>query len=319
MSLRFAFQKLTRRRKRKPTLEAAEKLLLSGRKADAASQYRELAEDGSITAQLRLGQFYERGEGVLQNFLEAVRWYRAAAEQFSKPAIARLGEIYLTGLSAPNTATPAALACLEEDDNPDSLLKRLYPLGLGVAADPEEAARWNSKAAKSGDAGGQARLGHQYATGNGVGKDFSEALRWFQAAASQELEAGLLGVGMLFAGAYGIEAQNHIAARDWLERAVSKGNKTAKLSLALLLLFGEGVEHDSARAATLLQEAAEANLPTAMFHLGELYRRGVGLEQSNSMAETWLRRAAARGYQRARLSLVYLFRTGSSLTITRQP
>ena len=29
----------------------------------------------STQAQLRLGQLYERGEGVLQNFAEAVRWF----------------------------------------------------------------------------------------------------------------------------------------------------------------------------------------------------------------------------------------------------
>jgi len=99
--------------KREPTLEHAESAYAKGRKADAAAMWRALAEGGSEPAQLRLGQIYERGEGVLQNFVEAARWFRSAAEQGSVIAQARLGEMYLTGMAAPDTATPAALQRLE--------------------------------------------------------------------------------------------------------------------------------------------------------------------------------------------------------------
>ena len=146
MGIRSTFSKLSRR-KREPTLERAEQAYSEGRKSDAAALFRALAETGSAQAQLRLAQLYERGEGVLQNFVEAVRWFRSAAEQNSNPAVLRLGEIYLTGLSAPHTATPAALARLETEGGEESLLKRLYPQGLSVSADPEQAAQWNSKAA----------------------------------------------------------------------------------------------------------------------------------------------------------------------------
>ena len=50
--------------------------------------------------------------------------------------MARLGEIYLTGMAAPDTATPAALLRLEESPGEASLLKRLYPHGLSVRQDP---------------------------------------------------------------------------------------------------------------------------------------------------------------------------------------
>ena len=96
--------------KRRATIERAEDAYAKDRKADAAALFRELAEGGSAHAQLRLAQLYERGEGVLQSFVEAVRWYRSAAEQGSANAQARLGEIYLTGMAAPDTATTAG-AC----------------------------------------------------------------------------------------------------------------------------------------------------------------------------------------------------------------
>jgi TPR repeat protein len=135
VSIRSAFSKLSKH-KREPTLERAEEAYSEGRKSDAAGLFRALAEGGSAQAQLRLAQMYERGEGVLQSFVEAVRWFRSAAERNSVPAITRLGEIYLAGMSAPQTATPAALARLEEEGDTDSLLKRLYPQGLAVPPDP---------------------------------------------------------------------------------------------------------------------------------------------------------------------------------------
>jgi uncharacterized protein len=137
LSIRTFLSKVTGRG---PTLsvELAEQLHTEGRQADAASMFRQLAEGGDRQAQLRLGQLYERGEGVLQNFIEAVRWFRAAADQGCVPAMARLGEIYLTGLAPPNVATPAALQSLESGAG-SSLLKRLYPEGLAVAQDTEQA------------------------------------------------------------------------------------------------------------------------------------------------------------------------------------
>ena len=217
MGIRSALSKLSGRKRRKPTLDQAEEEYSAGRQSDAASLFRTLAEQGSAQARLRLAQMYERGEGVLQNFVESVRLFRAAAEQGSVPAMARLGEIYLIGRSPAQTATPAALERLEKDENNESLLRRLYPEGLAVAANPEEAAVWNRKAAETGDAPAQARLGYQYAIGLGVEHDLQTAEQWFTAAAKQENPAGQLGLGVLFAGGYGGEQSDHPRAKQWLE------------------------------------------------------------------------------------------------------
>lgn len=42
---------------------------------------RHLAAQGDAGAQFRLGLMYDYGQGVPQNHANAVRWYRAAAEQ----------------------------------------------------------------------------------------------------------------------------------------------------------------------------------------------------------------------------------------------
>jgi hypothetical protein len=55
LSIRSFLSKVTQR-EREPTLARAEEEFAQGRKADAAAQFRRLAEGGSEQAQLRLGQ-----------------------------------------------------------------------------------------------------------------------------------------------------------------------------------------------------------------------------------------------------------------------
>lgn len=47
----------------------------------AFREWKPLAEQGDATAQSNLGALYDNGEGVLQDYKEAVRWYTKAAEQ----------------------------------------------------------------------------------------------------------------------------------------------------------------------------------------------------------------------------------------------
>ena len=55
------------------------------------------AEQGNVTAQLTLGLRYAKGEGVPQDYEEAVEWYRKAAEQGVADAQLNLGVMYGNG------------------------------------------------------------------------------------------------------------------------------------------------------------------------------------------------------------------------------
>ena len=43
--------------------------------------YRKAAEQGDAGAQNNLGKCYHNGQGVAQDYAQAVAWYRKAAEQ----------------------------------------------------------------------------------------------------------------------------------------------------------------------------------------------------------------------------------------------
>ena len=55
------------------------------------------AQNGSALAQFNLGNAYDYGEGVEQDFVEAVKWWRLAAEQGYAAAQNNLGSAYYTG------------------------------------------------------------------------------------------------------------------------------------------------------------------------------------------------------------------------------
>ncbi len=58
-------------------------------------------------AQFNLGFCYENGQGVMQNYVEAAKWYRMAAEQGFVRAQKNLGACYERGLGVPKSQAEA--------------------------------------------------------------------------------------------------------------------------------------------------------------------------------------------------------------------
>ncbi|HGG7877081.1 TPA: tetratricopeptide repeat protein [Neisseria meningitidis] len=68
--------------------------------ADDVSDFREnlqAAAQGSAAAQYNLGAMYAEGQGVRQDYVEAVRWFRKAADQGLAQAQFNLGAMYYKG------------------------------------------------------------------------------------------------------------------------------------------------------------------------------------------------------------------------------
>lgn len=64
----------------------------------AAELWHAIAEKGDATAQYSLGQMYEQGKGVAQDYQEAYKWYRLSAEQGNTRAQYSLGGMHEKGL-----------------------------------------------------------------------------------------------------------------------------------------------------------------------------------------------------------------------------
>src|SRR5215471_2521483 len=73
-------------------------------RGDYATAWRELlplAQQGDAYAQVNLGVMYQQGQGVPQNYAEAVKWYQRAAEQGLAEAQNDLGTMYYNGQGVP--------------------------------------------------------------------------------------------------------------------------------------------------------------------------------------------------------------------------
>lgn len=106
-----------------------------------------------LEAQFELAQRYAVGNEVRQDYVEAVKWYRRAADQDFADAQFELA--------------------------------RCYETGNGVWRDYAEAAKWYRLAAEQGHAEAQRELGRCYTQGRGVKADYDEADKWFSTAADQ--------------------------------------------------------------------------------------------------------------------------------------
>ena len=134
--------------------------------AEAVKWYRKAAEKNHAAAQQKLGICYLRGDGVKEDCAEAEKWYRKAAEQGHAVAQISLGNCLVYGdhldYPAMNPDVAEALLC--------------------------EAAKWYRKAAEQNHAKGQFELGFCYAAGQGVPEDFVEAYKFYKLAAEQNLK-----------------------------------------------------------------------------------------------------------------------------------
>jgi TPR repeat protein len=68
---------------------------------EAVKWFRAAAEQGYVSAQDFLGLLYEVGPSVPQDYQEAVKWYRMAADQGDSPAQRKLASMYAHGQGVP--------------------------------------------------------------------------------------------------------------------------------------------------------------------------------------------------------------------------
>ena len=239
---------------------------------DSIETVRTRANAGNAEAQRTLGAMYEFGLGVPQNGVEAVAWYRQAAEQGHAGAQYNLGRIY--GIAAPRT-----------------------PITAQQKPTPEDVADIRVRA-EQGEAEAQYQLGKMYEVGRGIAGNLAEAVAWYRRAADQ----GDMRAQYELGSRYGRGDRNIPAdfaqARVWMRRAADQGHPKAQLSLALDYRRGDGVPTDLAQSETLRQaveefrRAAEQGDAKVQYDLGLMYLRAEGVPTDHAQAVAWYRRAA---------------------------
>jgi len=148
--------------------------------ADAASiEIVRDAKAGDAAAQLKLGDMYDLGAGVAQDFVVAAEWYLKAAEQGNAQAQFALAEMYKNGDGVERNMESALHWYRRSADQGNAgaqlLLGVLYESGSGVRQDLGEAAGWYLLSAEGGDARAQLLLANLYNLGEGVPRNAAVA------------------------------------------------------------------------------------------------------------------------------------------------
>ena len=176
----------------------------------AVTGWQTAADEGLVSAQYAMGIAFDKGRGVAQCNVEAVRYYRKATDQGHVDALYNLGLMF------------------EE--------------GRGVAQSDEEAVRLWRKAANQGNTAAQCNLGVMLETGRGVAKNHKEAVRWYRKAADQGHAGAQYNLGVMFQNGRGV-AQSDEDAAEWYRKAADQGHMVAQCRLAQVLSADRGTAH----------------------------------------------------------------------------
>jgi len=278
--------------------------------------YRKAAEQGNSSAQYSLGRMFDYGCGVPEDKQEAAIWYRKAAEQGDGNAQNDLGVMYLTGEGVPEDKSEAIFWFQKAAEQGVALAQNnlgiRYLNGDGVPQEMSQAAIWFRKAAEQGLATAQYNLGARYLNGEGVPQDKSEAVLWFQKSADQGFAAAQNELGILFLYGEGIN-QDKVQAVSWFRKAAEQGLEEAQYNLGVRYLFGEGISEDKSEAFTLFQKAAAQGFASAQFRLGKMYDDGIVVPENKTEAANWYRKAAKQGDKEAQNNLGVLFLNGEGV------
>ena len=154
------------------------------------------ASSGIRGDQARLGKAFYWGNGVTQDYAQALNWFQKAASQ--------------------------------DDARSESYLGMMYSQGQGVAKNSVEAERWFRSAAEQNDVIGQLNLGKGYMNGDGLPVEYVQAYKWLSLAIKhkgQDAQAASLRdqVTLKMAPAEIVEAE--ALAGKWQPRVAASGSR----------------------------------------------------------------------------------------------
>ena len=271
---------------------------------------------GDARAQCYLGLMYHDGQGVRQDYGQALDLFGKAAGRSYALAQYYLGAMYGNGQGVPQDYSQAATWYRKAADqgfvNAQFLLGSMYHDGQGVQQDYAEAMALFHKAADHGNAQAQYDLGGMYEYGQGTPQDSAHALEWYHKAAEQGIVPAQEKLGAIYGGGQGVR-QDYVEAAAWYRKAAEQGSANAQFLLGAMYRSGQGVTRNDAQAIEWVRKAAEQGTAQAQYYLGVMYGNGQGVQQDYAQAAAWYRKAADQGSANAQFLLGVMCHSGQGV------
>lgn len=222
------------------------------------------AVKGDSLAQLALGVRYARGDGVPQDYHEAVRLWTMSAKSGNADAMCNLG----------NMADPG-----------------MTPHVPRIEEDHQLAAMWYLKAANKGHAKAQYNLSIKYRKGDGVQMSMTDAYYWCKKSADQGDTNAIHNLGVMTNLGQGVE-KDTASGEQLKKEAARRGTPRDKFFYACTLIEKKGLNADFAGALALWHEAAAEGYSPALRSIGCCYLNGEGVPKDEIEAYAYFNLAA---------------------------
>lgn len=240
-------------------------------------------------------------EGMEENPVEAVKWFRMAADHGDVNACVQIGVHYADGYGVEKDMTQAyrwlrvAAICAKPDDlKPMQCLADFYAEEEGWEQGDTNLVKWCQNAAEQGNSFAQRLLGVYYAIGKGVEQDDAEAVKWYLKAAEQGDLFAQWHMAFCYNKGIGVE-KNDTEKAKWYLKGAEQGDSLAQEGIAYCYAEGCGVEKNEAEAAKWYLKAAEQGDSYAQRVLTYYYAEGSGVEKNEAEALKWFQKAAELG------------------------
>ena len=224
--------------------------------AQKADDYRAAASRGDAEAQFYLGSCYFNGDGVSQDYKQAVYWLTKAANQGNAEAQFGLGSCYYNGYGVSQDYKQAVYWYTKAANQGDVLaqagLGDCYYGGYGVSQDYKQAVYWFTKAANQGNAEAQCGLGWCYLMGDGVSLDSKQAVYWLTKSANQGVAEAQFALGFHYE-----VVEDYKEAVNWYTKAANQGDASAQTLLGCCYLYGKGIEKNPELAKSLFMKVKD--------------------------------------------------------------
>jgi TPR repeat protein len=294
------------------------------------------AEQGDAESQKFIANQYYKGEGVVQNYKEAAKWYKKAAEQGNVDA-----QKFIANQCYREAVRWYKKAADQGDARAQKFIANQYYQGGGVVQSYKEAAKWykkaadqgdvdaqtmldkiagsakedcdqtkkyskkvndreafklHKKAAEQGDAEAQFSLGWWYYREQEVVSNYNEAVRWFRKAAEQDYPEAQKMLDEIHHGSWVAESVDEGSAQEDYDRSVAYYKKG-----------------NYREAIKWLRKSSEQGFVEAQYNLGAMYANGKGVIQSYEEAFKWYRKSSEQGFAEAQCNLGTMYYEGQGV------
>lgn len=288
-------------------------------KFDDARREAGIAEaKGSTLAMTLLGAMSEYGYGAPKNEVEALAWYRKAADLDDERALKLVTMKAMGGVGVAKDSPEAkALSAAMQDRLWKKLGAKAAPVNtLASLAEKgdvqaqhnlayefeqqkkyDEAIKWYTRAAEHGYSVSEMNLAQMVEKGIGVKQDFAEAKKWYR----KSMERGS-GEALYRLASLSDKTADYPEALKLYRRGVQHDDYRAMVDLGDMFEQGRGVKRDAAQAVQLYEQAGDRSR-WAQFKLGIMYSQGQGVPKNEAKALQWWQKSADGGNGKAQNNL----------------